>query len=107
MTPMAVCTFVSHLSEVADHRFVKSGSWDSIHVLEASSVDGKVFTYKLTTTVMLSMAVDNAEVGDTNLSGSVTRQVRIIYHQIRLQVAGVKDWPFDGYEGISTFMIMV
>jgi capping protein beta len=66
---------------VADHRFVKAGSWDSIHVLEASSVDGKVFTYKLTTTVMLSMAVDNAEVGDTNLSGSVTRQVNVNHAQ--------------------------
>lgn len=62
--------------DVADHRFVKSGSWDSIHVVEATpSSDGKVCTYKLTTTVMLSMVVDNVEVGDTNLSGSITRQV--------------------------------
>jgi len=46
-------------------------------VVEAiPSADYKSFTYKLTTTVMLSMSVDNEEVGDTNLSGSITRQVR-------------------------------
>jgi capping protein beta len=31
-------------------------------------------TYKLTTTVMLNMSVSKAEVGDTNLCGSLTRQ---------------------------------
>lgn len=32
-------------------------------------------TYKLTTTVMLSMSVGKEEVGNTNMSGSLTRQV--------------------------------
>ena len=62
---------------MADTRFVKKGGWDSIHIVEVvPSADNKSATYKLTTTVMLNMSVDNEEVGDTNLSGSVTRQVR-------------------------------
>ena len=64
-------------SEIKDNQYVKQGSWDSIHVVEViPSADNKTFTYKLTTTIMLTMSVDNEEVGDTNLSGSITRQVR-------------------------------
>lgn len=62
---------------MADNPFVKKGGWDSIHIVEVvPNPDNKSATYKLTTTVMLNMSVDNREVGDTNLSGSVTRQVR-------------------------------
>ncbi|KAJ1459630.1 F-actin-capping protein subunit beta [Pelagophyceae sp. CCMP2097] len=46
---------------VSGHKYVSTGGWDSIHVVE------------LTTTVMLSMDVHKAEVGDSNLSGSLTR----------------------------------
>jgi capping protein beta len=53
---------------------VKEGCWDSIHVVEVVEEAGRA-TYKLTTTVMLRMAVDKEEVGNTNLSGSLTRQV--------------------------------
>lgn len=57
-------------------RYVKTGCWDSIHVVEAVENDSKTSaTYKLTTTVMLHMGVDKAELGDTVLSGSLTRQV--------------------------------
>ena len=49
------------------------GAWDSIHVVEvAVAGDGRA-TYKLTTTVMLSMDVHKPAVGDSNLSGSLTR----------------------------------
>lgn len=58
---------------VSGDRFVKEGSWDSIHVVEAVE-NGDKATYKLTTTVMLGMTVDRGDVGDTNLSGSLTRQ---------------------------------
>lgn len=59
---------------VAKHKFVQEGSWDSIHVVEvAEAADKKMATYKLTTTVMLSMEVKKEECGDTNLSGSLTR----------------------------------
>mmetsp|Transcript_23983 Transcript_23983/g.73990 ORF Transcript_23983/g.73990 Transcript_23983/m.73990 type:complete len:281 (-) Transcript_23983:1-843(-) len=57
---------------VAGHQFVSEGAWDSIHVVEVAE-GGPRATYKLTTTVMLAMDVHKAEVGDTNLSGSLTR----------------------------------
>lgn len=55
---------------------MKSGSWDSIHVVEVIESENKSrATYKLTTTVMLNMVVDKPEVGETNWSGTLTRQV--------------------------------
>lgn len=58
---------------------MKTGCWDSIHVVEATENDSKTSaTYKLTTTVMLHMGVDKVELGDTILSGSLTRQVRVL-----------------------------
>jgi F-actin capping protein, beta subunit len=55
---------------------VKEGSWDSIHIVEAqeNKIPGKT-TYKLTTTCMVHMGVEKPEVGNTSLSGSLTRQV--------------------------------
>jgi hypothetical protein len=65
------------LLDVEGDRYVKSGSWDSIHVVEAGEANNKTSaTYKLTTTIMLSMSVERQEVGETLLSGSLTRQVR-------------------------------
>lgn len=64
---------------VAGSQFVKEGCWDSIHIVEA--IDGETAgktTYKLTTTVMLHMAVEKVEVGNTSLSGSLTRQVNLL-----------------------------
>ena len=58
---------------VAGHKFVSDGAWDSIHVVEVADAESKRATYKLTTTVMLSMDVHKDEVGDSNLSGSLTR----------------------------------
>lgn len=64
------------LIDVEADRYVKNGCWDSIHVVEAVENDNKTSaTYKLTTTVMLHMGVDRPELGDTVLSGSLTRQV--------------------------------
>eukprot|EP00598_Pedospumella_elongata_P015248 CAMPEP_0184991170 /NCGR_PEP_ID=MMETSP1098-20130426/35631_1 /TAXON_ID=89044 /ORGANISM="Spumella elongata, Strain CCAP 955/1" /LENGTH=276 /DNA_ID=CAMNT_0027516543 /DNA_START=100 /DNA_END=930 /DNA_ORIENTATION=+ len=69
---------------VEGDRYVKTGCWDSIHVVEAVENDSKTSaTYKLTTTVMLHMGVDRAELGDTVLSGSLTRQAS--------QTTGVSD----------------
>lgn len=60
---------------VSGDRFVREGSWDSIHIVEAiEDASGRTATYRLTTTVMLGMSVDRGDVGDTNLSGSLTRQ---------------------------------
>lgn len=64
------------VTDVEGDRFVKNGCWDSIHVVEATeSANRTSATYKLTTTVMLHMGVDKPELGDTLLSGSLTRQV--------------------------------
>jgi capping protein beta len=61
---------------VDNNRFVKDGSWDSIHVIEVIEKPGtRKATYKLTTTVMLRMNVSKDEVGASSLSGSLTRQV--------------------------------
>lgn len=64
-----------------------SGSWDSIHVLEANE-RGRSAHYKLTSTVMLQLTAkgasgiskDSKPIADptnsVDLSGSMTRQVR-------------------------------
>ena len=63
------------LAAVAGNKFVKKGEWDSIHVVEVRNEGTAKAHYKLTTTVMLNMGVDNTQVGDTNMCGSLTRQV--------------------------------
>ncbi|KAG8815699.1 F-actin-capping protein subunit beta, partial [Serendipita sp. 401] len=50
-----------------------TGSWQSIHVFEASE-KGRSAHYKLTSTIMLEMITKGPTVGDVNLSGSLTRQ---------------------------------
>lgn len=50
-----------------------AGSWQSIHVFEASE-RGRSAHYKLTSTVMLEMVTKSGVAGDVNLSGSLTRQ---------------------------------
>lgn len=71
-TGFAGCFLIK--KKVANNRYVKEGSWDSIHVVEVIQDNPRRATYKLTTTVMLSMSVQKPEVGETNLSGSLTRQ---------------------------------
>jgi len=59
----------------AGDKYIKQGSWDSIHIVEVQETAGsKKATYKLTTTIMLDMGIDNSDLGNTNLSGSLTRQ---------------------------------
>jgi hypothetical protein len=66
--------------DVSGDRFVQSGTWDSIHVIEAVETGSKTntTTYKLTTTIMLHISIDKVQLGKTMLSGSLTRQVTII-----------------------------
>lgn len=54
-----------------------SGSWDSIHVFEASE-RGRQAHYKLTSTIMLQLVTKGENAGEVNLSGSMTRQVRYL-----------------------------
>jgi hypothetical protein len=73
--PRFILSFFSLSTDVEGNRFVSKGSWDSIHVVEVVETSATKATYKLTTTVMLSMSVGKEEVGNTNMSGSLTRQV--------------------------------
>jgi hypothetical protein len=70
---------MSQSTEIEGNKFVKQGCWDSIHVVEVRNESSSKAVYKLTTTIMLSMSVDKSVVGDTNLSGSLTRQVKKNY----------------------------
>ncbi|KAH6847460.1 F-actin-capping protein subunit beta [Chaetomium sp. MPI-CAGE-AT-0009] len=51
-----------------------SGVWDSIHVFEASE-RGRTSNYRLTSTVILTLATKGAALGEVDLSGNMTRQV--------------------------------
>ena len=60
---------------VKDNEFVKTGTWDSIHVIDVKENKAdKKFVYKLMTTVMLNMTAEKTEIGNTNMSGSLQRQ---------------------------------
>ena len=48
--------------------------WDSIHVFEASE-RGRTSNYRLTSTVILTLATKGAALGEVDLSGNMTRQV--------------------------------
>jgi len=51
------------------------GWWDSIHVFDVREDSKKgTFVYKLTSTVMVSMVIKDASVGQVDLSGSMTKQ---------------------------------
>jgi len=63
-----------HKDVMANTKEVETGWWDSIHVFECSEQKKGVYEYKLTTTVMVSMGMKNALVGEVDLSGSMTQQ---------------------------------
>eukprot|EP01083_Nonionella_stella_P047748 127804_1 len=60
--------------DVEELRGINSGVWDSIHVFEAVEKRQDKYEYKLTTTVMVSMNVNNDTIGMVDLSGSMTKQ---------------------------------
>jgi len=66
---------------IEPQRRVNQGSWDAIHVVEVIPSKGATlskgtFTYKLTSTVMLSMTTEKGNAGAVILSGSLTRQAK-------------------------------
>lgn len=62
---------------VQGHAYVSDGSWDSIHVVEVTEQGGSRATYKLTSTLMLTMNVNKVQVGESNLSGCMTKQKEV------------------------------
>lgn len=67
------------------NKFVQQGGWDSINVVEVHKEGASQATFKLTTTIILSMGVNKSEVGNTNLSGSLTRQTELRSHSVSEQ----------------------
>ncbi len=53
---------------------LRKGGWDSTHVFEVRQASGDNFTYKLTSTVMISMVMVGKACGNCDLSGSMNRQ---------------------------------
>ncbi|CAG8572762.1 22607_t:CDS:2, partial [Racocetra persica] len=60
------------LKKVGDGIRKMKGAWDSIHVFKANE-RGRNAHYKLTSTVMLYTITSKPELGNMNLSGSMTR----------------------------------
>merc|ERR1712060_266603 len=53
------------------------GHWSSVHVFEVTATEEKnEFSYKLTSTVLVSMPMQVKGLGDIDLSGSVTKQAQ-------------------------------
>lgn len=65
--------FLIH-KDVEPSKSLDKGWWDSIHVFEVTKDKPGTFSYKLTTTVMVSMGLKNKDIGDVDLSGSMTQQ---------------------------------
>jgi capping protein beta len=66
--------FLVHKDVDAQKGQLESGWWDSIHVFEVVENKKSHFEYKLTTTVMVSMGVKGSNIGEVDLSGSMTQQ---------------------------------
>lgn len=84
--------FLIHKEVDASAKGLSSGSWDSIHVFEVTEDKPGTFTYKLTTTVMVSMDVSSEAVGTIDLSGSMTKQTQT-------SAAASKDKPHLAHMG--------
>jgi len=65
--------FLIH-KDVDASKNLKKGWWDSIHVFDVTPEGKGQFSYKLTTTVMVSMVLKGAGLGNVDLSGSMTKQ---------------------------------
>jgi len=53
---------------------LKNGWWDSTHVFQVNQVKNDTFEYKLTSTVMISMVMEDDKMGSCDLSGSMNKQ---------------------------------
>jgi len=61
--------------DVEKDKGVDKGWWDSIHVFEVHEEKKGMFVYKLTTTVIVSIALrEEGKLGEVDLSGSMTKQ---------------------------------
>lgn len=65
--------FLVH-KDVKGVKGLSGGWWDSIHVFEVKPGNKGLYDYKLTTTAMVSMVMKSDQLGDVDLSGSMTQQ---------------------------------
>jgi len=67
-------------NEVSDDPQTNRGYWNSVHVLDVGPVVDCKVLYKISTTVMVSMKPSEMQaIGDTNISGSMTKQIEMTY----------------------------
>ncbi|KAI3977071.1 hypothetical protein MKX01_002252, partial [Papaver californicum] len=55
--------------------YLQEGGWDAIHVIQVGPEDETMAHYCLTSTVMLSLTINDESSGNFNLSGSIRRQM--------------------------------
>jgi len=78
MGSFAACFCIQKETQGAKDLAGFKGNWSSVHVFEvnAKSQGSDEFTYKLTSTVLVSMPMKVKGLGDIDLSGSVTKQAQ-------------------------------
>jgi len=64
--------FLIH-KDVPESKSLRTGLWDSTHVFDARLVSGNRWRYQLTSSVMISMDIEDNAVGNVNLSGVLNR----------------------------------
>ena len=80
---------------VTDTRAFREGRWDSMHVIEAqptargAGATGPAATYKLTTTVQVSLFVESPDVGEACLAGVVTGTTEAMHAVVDSHVANI------------------
>jgi len=62
------------VKKAADSEKLKAAIWDAIHVMQVVPTSKSEHNYQLTSTIMVSLGVENDDIGDLNLSGSLIRQ---------------------------------
>lgn len=67
------CVVLIKKTEDGSGKKAAKGTWDSIHVVEVQE-NGAEATYKITSTIMLSLITNMPGCDDVDLSGSLTRQ---------------------------------
>ena len=66
------------LSDVDHKQNITKGTWDSINVIDVIISPQKKATYKISSSVVLEMAIDDPEGGSIDLSGSLNKAVTTI-----------------------------
>ena len=66
------CTWLIH-KNVEESKNLKNGFWDSVHVFEINPDSDGYFIYNLNSSVTLSLTLTDKNIGDVDLSGTLTK----------------------------------